>query len=95
MSPSHLTLRLSRELARALARSAKVRGLPKSEIVREAVARYLAAGARDEPGARVSARELAARWPSLPHLTADEASALARDIAASRGSLPPPRAPWE
>lgn len=44
-----LTLRLSRHLARALARSARQRGVPKSQLVREALREYLgrAPGAPD------------------------------------------------
>jgi hypothetical protein len=37
-----LTLRLPRTLARALARRARELGLPKSRVVREALARYMA-----------------------------------------------------
>lgn len=39
---SQITLRLSKELARALAKRAKARGVPKSQLVREAVQKYLA-----------------------------------------------------
>jgi hypothetical protein len=95
MKDAHLTLRLPRDLARALARWARERRLPKSQVAREAVARYLAPPASDERTRRVTARELAARWRSLPRLTAEEASGLADDIAASRGALPPVRASWE
>lgn len=42
MKRSHLTLRLSPDLARALDRWARAQGVPKSQLVREAVARYLA-----------------------------------------------------
>lgn len=44
---SQLTLRLPRELARELARAAKSRGLKKSQVVREAVAEYLARQQRE------------------------------------------------
>jgi metal-responsive CopG/Arc/MetJ family transcriptional regulator len=37
-----ITLRLPKELARALARKAKARGVPKSQLVREAVMKYVA-----------------------------------------------------
>lgn len=94
MKDSHLTLRLSADLARALTRWARAHGLPKSEVAREAVALYLA-----PPEAplvrRVTALELAARWPSLPRLDADEASAFAEDLASSRAALPPVPAAWE
>ena len=95
MKDAHLTLRLPRDLARALARWARERRLPKSQVAREAVARYLAPPASDERTRQVTARELAARWRSLPRLTAEEASSLADDIAASRGALRPVRASWE
>lgn len=39
---SQITLRLPRELDRALNKRAKARGVPKSQLVREAVARYIA-----------------------------------------------------
>ncbi len=38
---SQLTLRLPRELARELSRRARARGVAKSQLVREAVARYI------------------------------------------------------
>src|SRR5690242_8527519 len=64
---AYLTLRLPADLARALARWARMRRLPKSTIVREAVARYLAPPSEGS-AARVTGRELAARWATLPHL---------------------------
>lgn len=42
MKEDQLTLRLPRELARLLARRARDRGLPKSQVVREAIQAYLA-----------------------------------------------------
>ncbi len=39
---AQITLRLPTKLARELARRAKARGVPKSQLVREAVARYVA-----------------------------------------------------
>lgn len=39
---AQITLRLPRKLARELSRRAKARGVPKSQVVREAVARYVA-----------------------------------------------------
>ena len=50
--------------------------------VREAVVRYLAPErvGRAEPR-QVTARELAARWQTLPHLTPEDAAAFADDIA--------------
>ncbi|HSQ30630.1 MAG TPA: ribbon-helix-helix protein, CopG family [Gemmatimonadaceae bacterium] len=96
MKESHLTLRLPADLAKALLRKARALGVPKSQMVREAVAVYLepvvvaAAEVR-----RLSARELAARWNMLPRLTADEAASLGSDIAASRKALPAARSAWE
>ena len=95
MKDSHLTLRLPADLARALARLARGRRLPKSQLVREAVARYLAAAsAPAERPPRVTARTFAERWAALPRLTPDEARDLEADIAAARAALPPVRAPW-
>lgn len=97
MKDSHLTLRLPAELARALARLARGRGVAKSQVAREAVASYLApATSLEGPGAsRVTARQLAARWPGVPHLTPEEAGELAADLAASREGVPVPRTPWD
>ena len=95
MKDSHLTLRLPADLARALARWARARGLPKSEVAREAVARYLAPPAVESPVRRVTARELAALWPALPRLNAAEATAFAEDIDRMRSELPPARVAWE
>lgn len=41
MKEDQLTLRLPRDLARLLARRARERGLPKSQVVREAIRAYL------------------------------------------------------
>lgn len=84
----YLTLRLPTDLARALARWARTRDLPKSAIVREAVARYLAPTPPPEGSARrVTGRELATRWTMMPHLTPQEAQDLAADIVAARKAL--------
>jgi metal-responsive CopG/Arc/MetJ family transcriptional regulator len=45
-----VTFRIPRELARALNRSARERGVPKSQLVREALREYLAAEPEPEPG---------------------------------------------
>jgi hypothetical protein len=95
MKDSHLTLRLPRDLARALSRWAREHGVPKSQVAREAVVLYLAPTPSEPDARRLTARELAARWPNFPRLTPEEASALADDIAAARGGLPPVRASWE
>ncbi len=94
MKESHLTLRLAADVARALARLARERGLSKSHLAREAVAHYLAPPATGV-GRRVTAGELAGRWALLPHLDPEEAGTLADEIAAARAELPPVRAPWE
>jgi hypothetical protein len=44
-----LTLRIPRALARALTASARERGVPKSQLVREALREYLAAEAQPVP----------------------------------------------
>jgi Ribbon-helix-helix protein, copG family len=96
MKDNHLTLRLPADLARALARWARDHEIPKSQAVREAVARYLTSPAGPaEPPRRLTARALAARWASLPRLTREEAADLAADIAAGRDALPPVGVPWE
>ena len=97
MKADHLTLRLPRELARALSRWARERGIPKSQLVREAVARYLAPadGGAEPPAKIVTATGLAVRWPQLPRLTPDEATAFNRDIARAREALPEARDAWE
>jgi len=94
MKNTHLTLRLPSQLARALARRARERDVPKSQLAREAVASYLAAEPQPLPRS-VSALDLAARWSSLPRLTPPEAASLAADIAAARSAVPAVGAPWE
>ncbi len=96
MKDSHLTLRLPADLARALASFARRRGVPKSQVAREAVARYLAPS--NAPPARpagIPAAVLAERWRSLPRLTPEEAGDFETDLAALRAALPPLRATWE
>ena len=96
MKDSHLTLRIPAELARALARKAKALGIPKSQMAREAVTRYLVPSAGEEAPSRLpTARQFAARWRNLPRLSADDADAFAADIEASRRSLPPVSSSWE
>jgi hypothetical protein len=95
MKDAHLTLRLSADLARALARLARGRRVPKSQVVREAVAGYLApAAAPANRPPQVTARTFAERWAALPRLTPEEARDLEADIAAARAALPPVRSPW-
>ncbi|HET7622116.1 MAG TPA: CopG family transcriptional regulator [Gemmatimonadaceae bacterium] len=95
MKDTHLTLRLPLELARVLTRRARDRGVPKSLVAREAVALYL--GTAPEAGAAppLTARELAARWPELPRLGADDAATMERDIVEGRAALPAARDPWD
>lgn len=94
MKDAHLTLRLPEALARALARSARALGVPKSHVAREAVARYLDPKA-PSAGARVlRAGELAERWRALPRLTSTEAEEFAAELQHARETLPPPAAKW-
>jgi hypothetical protein len=94
MKDTHLTLRLPLALSRALARRSRESGLPKSQVAREAVVRYLA-GAQPESHRVVSGAELAARWPLLPHLDPVDAAAFGSELEASRNDLPQPTDPWE
>lgn len=95
MKDTHLTLRLSLELARELARRARARGVPRSQFVREAVARQLAGPAAEDPTRTPTAHDLAVRWSRLPRLTPDEAADLAADVEAGRASLPTVATPWD
>jgi len=96
MKREHLTLRLPADLARALARWADTHDLPKSQIVRQAVAQYVASSNEGAVKASrmVTAAELAARWGSLPRLEPNEAQAFESDLAAGRRHLPPVRSRW-
>ena len=51
MRDDQLTLRLSREMVRGIARLARERGVPKAQVVREALVAYLAAPAEPDPAA--------------------------------------------
>ena len=88
MKTAAITLRLSAELARSLARIARGRGIPKSQVVREAVAMYLAPSGSEAKSPRITASSLAVRWKDLPRLTAVEASDFQRDVEAARRDLP-------
>lgn len=68
--------------------------MPKSQLVREAVSRYLNPDA-DRPAAGLTARALAVQWSGIPRLTPDEASDLDSDIQNARAALPASRSPWE
>lgn len=95
MKDRHLTLRLPADLARALSRLARARGLPRSQVVREALAGLLTPSAPEPSSSRRTARDLAARWSDLPRLLPEEAIDLARDIEASRTQLPALDERWE
>ncbi len=98
MKDEHLTLRLPRDLARALARWAREHSVPKSQVVREAVARYCLPPA-PEPippdTTTVTAAAFAARWVTLPRLATDEATDFEADIDAARRALPDAPHAWE
>ncbi len=98
MKDEHLTLRLPRDLARALSRWAREHGVPKSQAVREAVTRYCLPATRDPATpetATVTAAAFAARWAALPRLTPDETTAFEADIHAARRALPGAPDAWE
>lgn len=96
MNLTHITLRLPDDLAKALARWARLRNLPKSQVVREAVAQYLSGATATRLESRVvTAQDLVVRWPTLPRLTPGEATSLYADIEAARATVPQPTAPWE
>lgn len=95
MKESHLTLRLSAALERALERLARRRGVPKSEVVREAVTTYVSGKADPSPMKVITGAALARKWASLPHLRSDEAAALGEDIDEGRAALPELAANWE
>ncbi len=95
MKNSHLTLRIPAALARTLDRLARVRGVPKSQVVREAVADYLVPRGEGASPAVVTGAELAKRWPSIPRLDPAEADALASDIADARAAVPPLIGAWK
>ncbi len=94
MKDSHITLRVSEALSRALERAAEARGIAKSMLVREAVAQYLeGAPPRRTPPMTLDA--FIARWRTLPRLSPEEAQSYADDIEAARTELLPLRDPWE
>jgi hypothetical protein len=95
MKDEHLTLRLPRDLARALTRWAREHGVPKSQAVREAVTRYCLPATLETAAPTVTAAALAARWAALPRLTQNEATAFAADVDAARRALPGAPDTWE
>lgn len=94
MRNTHLTLRLTVDLARSLERLAASRSLPKSHLVREAVAQYLSGDAPRPEASPLLARDFKALWESLPHLSVDEATRLDTDLQRARAALAPPGDPW-
>ncbi|MEO8193774.1 MAG: ribbon-helix-helix protein, CopG family [Gemmatimonadales bacterium] len=96
MKGAHITLRFPSDLAKLLDRMAHAQGVPRSQVVREAVARYVSPRTADRNAERVvTASDLAARWASLPALVADEAAAFAEDVSEARDRLPPVDGRWE
>lgn len=95
MKDAYLTLRLSAELAESLEARALRDEAPKSQVVREAVVRYLTPKTDALAEEVLTARALAARWSALPHLSPEEAAALATDIECATEKLPLPTSPWE
>jgi predicted transcriptional regulator len=78
---NQLTLRLPPALGRALARQARARGVPRSQLVREAVARYLATGTEPAPAPDAAWERVAPLVGSLAlDRAAVEADRLARRI---------------
>lgn len=95
MKDAHLTLRLPDALARELERAADARGVPKSMVVREAVATYLVTpSARPLPRLLPSA-DFARLWQARPRLSPEDAAEFEKDIAAGRAEEIPPEDPWE
>lgn len=68
MTPGQTSFRLPVELLRMLTRTAKQRGVPKSQLVREALERYLAAGNPPEPRAPLAVRERTATYMGMIRL---------------------------
>lgn len=59
------------------------------------MARFVGAATVPAGPASLTARDLADRWRTLPHLTPAEAASMARDIKAGRRALPTVPSPWE
>ncbi len=95
MKASHLTLRLTAALSKALDRLAHSRGVPKSQLVREAVANYLAPVPEAETVRVLTASELSRHWGSIRHLDRDQANDLGSDIAKARSALPAALSRWK
>ncbi|MEO5580684.1 MAG: CopG family transcriptional regulator [Gemmatimonadaceae bacterium] len=95
MKNAALTLRLTASLAKSLGRLARARGIPKSQLVREAVARYLAPSGPVVESPVLTASILAARWRDIPRLAPEEASEFQDDITAARKKMRLPAPAWE
>lgn len=94
MNDSHLTLRVPADLATALERLAESRGVPRSGLVREAIANYVIPGRTHAEVTDLRAHDFKLIWDALPHLTVDEAAALDTDLHQARASLLPPDDAW-
>ncbi|HUQ18246.1 MAG TPA: CopG family transcriptional regulator [Gemmatimonadaceae bacterium] len=95
MKDSHLTLRLTAAISRALDRLSHERGIPKSQVVREALAMYMVPRAPESTPVTITAAELAEKWNSVPVLDAAEAHDFSEDIKKARRTLPPARPAWK
>lgn len=95
MKTAAITLRVSAELAKHLGRIARTRGVPKSQVVREAVAKYLEPPVSESRAPLLTARSLASRWKDIPRLTPDEAEEFRRDVETARSELPALTPVWE
>jgi hypothetical protein len=95
MKNTHLTLRIPAALGRMLDRLARTRGVPKSQVVREAVATYLVPTGEGASPPIITCAELANRWATIPRLDPAEADALADDIARGRAAVPPLVGAWK
>jgi len=94
MTDTHLTLRITGDLAKALARMADARSIPKSRLVRDAIAHYLAAGTQRSGEPPLLAGDLMQLWDALPHLAIDEATQFDTDLRQARAALAPPDDAW-
>ena len=74
-----LTFRIPRELAQALSRSARMRGVPKSQLVREALREYLGRSAAPDRATILKRLEAYRGIAALDH-AAIEADPIARQI---------------
>ena len=94
MDDAHLSLRLPADLASTLDRIAELRGVGKSQLVREAVSQYLTGGAARDDAAPLLAADFRKVWDALPHLSVDEATAFETDVQQARAALALPDDPW-